>query len=422
MGSLGFVVVLSAVIAFALVSASAERRAVSAPMAFVLLGLAVGGAGLRLIDFEIEHGFVHGLAEVTLVLVLFSDASRIDLGLLRREHDLPIRLLTIGLPLTIVAGAVAAVVVLDGTSWPEAFVLAAVLAPTDAALGQAVVTSPVVPVRIRQTLNIESGLNDGITLPAVLFFVYLTGATEHGDAGFGHWLQFVALQLTLGPLVGIGVGWAGVKLLQTARDRGWAAEPFQDIAMLGLALLSFGLAEGVGGNGFIAAFVAGATAGNTARSLCGSLLEFMEAEGQLLGLLVFLVFGAALVPAAWSQLGPAVILYAVLSLTAVRMVPVAVSLIGSRVKLPTVLFLGWFGPRGLASILFALLVVEEAGMETGATVVAIVTLTVLLSVFAHGVSAVPGAHLYARSLHGPPDAEPLPERRPVTPMPTRFSK
>jgi NhaP-type Na+/H+ or K+/H+ antiporter len=272
---------------------------------------------------------------------------------------------------------------------------------------------------MRQALNVESGLNDGIALPAVLIFVCLAGSVEHGETGLAYWLEFVGLQLTLGPLTGIAVGYVGGKLLERAGASGLASSTFQDIVILGLAFLSFGLAEWMGGNGFIAAFCGGITLGNAARGLCESLYEFLEAEGQLLGLIVFMIFGAAILPNAGGQVEAAHVIYAVLSLTLIRMIPVALSMIGTGVRPASLLFLGWFGPRGLASILFALLVVEEADMMTGDSTMLIVTVTVALSVVAHGLSSNPGAQLYARRL-GCSEGDGTAESHPVTEMPTRF--
>jgi NhaP-type Na+/H+ or K+/H+ antiporter len=286
-------------------------------------------------------------------------------------------------------------------SWPQALLLAAILAPTDAALGQAVVSSPLLPVRIRQSLNVESGLNDGIALPIVLVLAALAGApADHVAAQSAFdWAQFALLQVTLGPLVGAAVGFLGGRLVAAATARGWVNDAFEELASVGLALLAFATAELVHGNGFIAAFVAGLVVGNTARGICKSINEFGEAEGQLLTLLVFLVFGAVLVPEAWPHVDGRTWLYAILSLTLVRMLPVALSLLGAGLRPASFVFLGWFGPRGLASILFALLVVGHK-MAEGPQLAAVVTLTVLLSTFLHGITAYPLARLYGAHIGG----------------------
>lgn len=381
------------ILLFGAVSRRAERSPLTPPMFFIAAGCLMSSHGLGLLHVDMTGEAVHTLAELTLVLVLFTDASRIDLSCLRREEILPLRLLGIALPLTILAGTAAGLALLPGFSWIEAALLAAILAPTDAALGQAVVSNPLVPVRIRQTLNVESGLNDGIALPVVLVLASLAGASE-GETDVGHWLRFAALAVTLGPAVGVAVGWAGGRWLERGVATGWINTPFQRLSSLGLAFLAFAGAELVGGNGFIAAFVAGLTLGNVGRNVCATLYEFGETEGQLLTLLVFLIFGAVMVPMAIAHFSVAALVYAVSSLTLVRMLPVALSLIGSGLRAPSVAFLGWFGPRGLASILFALVVVEEGRLAVGPLLEGVVVLTVLLSATLHGATAYPFARRY----------------------------
>ena len=396
MDFMSMALVSAGLIAFGLVSRRLEGTVVTAPLGFVLFGLVIGQGGLGLAEIDLDHGVIHLIAELTLILVLFSDAARIDLGLLRRDHNLPQRMLLAGLPLTLLAGTLTAVLLFPGFSIWEAALLAAVLAPTDAALGQAVVSDRAVPVRIRQALNVESGLNDGIALPAVLLLAALAGAAGNEAAGAGGWLTFGLLQVTLGPLVGVVLGYLGARLIDGAAAAGWMSTAFEGMAVLGLALLSFALAEEVGGNGFIAAFTAGLVFGNTVRNPCTFLFEFMETEGQLLMLLTFLVFGAAMLPLGLDHLDWRVVSFALLSLTVIRMVPVALSLAGSGVRAPTVAFLGWFGPRGLASILFALLIVERAGIRHGEEILVAAIVTVGLSALLHGVSAAPLARAYGR--------------------------
>lgn len=420
MNTLALAVVALFVLAFALVSKRIQTTVVTAPMVFVLFGFTVGPRGLGLVHFDLDSHVVRLLAELTLVLVLFTDAARIDLGRLVREHNLPVRLLGIGLPLTVLAGAGVALVLLGELSVWEAFVLAVMLAPTDAALGQAVVSSPRIPVRIRQALNVESGLNDGLALPLLLFAFSCVDAAGHG-AGGAYWMRFALMQIVLGPIVGAAVGFVGGRFASRARQAGWMSSPFVDLTALGLALLSYAGAELVGGNGFIAAFAAGLTLGNTARSLCSSLYEFAEAEGQLLMLLSFVVFGAAMVGPGLDGLAPSTLLYAVASLTVVRMVPVWISLTGQGLENVTKAFLGWFGPRGIASILYGLLLLEGSNLPHLETVFAVTMLTVLLSVVLHGVTAWPGVHWYGGWAESMKDAPEMPEMETVSEMPVRVS-
>ena len=401
MSTLGLAVVALFVVGFGLVSKRIQTTVVTAPMVFVLFGVAIGPGGFGLLDVALDSPAVRLLAELTLVLVLFTDAARIDLVRLRREHNIPVRLLGIGLPLTVLVGTLTGVALLSELTLWEALVLAVILAPTDAALGQAVVSSSRVPVRIRQALNVESGLNDGLALPFLLF-------------------RFALFQVVLGPVVGAAVGYFGGRLVSWGGRREWMSDAFRDLAALGLALLAYAGAEVVGGNGFIAAFTAGLTLGNTARSLCSSLYEFAEAEGQLLMLLSFLVFGAVMVGPALDGLGLASVFYALSSLTLVRMVPVWLSLTGLGLEPATRAFLGWFGPRGIASILYGLLLLEGSQLDHQGAVFGVTMLTILLSVFLHGITAWPGVRWYggwAESMKDEPDQ---PEMRPVSEMPVRL--
>jgi NhaP-type Na+/H+ or K+/H+ antiporter len=324
-------------------------------------------------------------------------------------------MLAIGLPLVIVAGTLLATQIFPAFSLWEAALLAAILAPTDAALGQSVVAAKAVPIRIRQAINVESGLNDGIALPAVLLLAALAG-TGHGTNETGDWVRFGLMQVTLGPLAGIIVGYIGARLLDTAAARGWATMPFQGIGILSLAALTYVVAEQMGGNGFIAAFVGGMVFGNTIRNPCDFLFEFMETEGQLLMLITFLIFGAAMLPEGLAHLEPAHVAYALLSLTVIRMVPVAISLLGTGLRLPSHLFLGWFGPRGLASILFVLLILEESAVPHREEILSVTVITVALSAVLHGLTAAPFARRYGNMAARMGECE---ENRPATELPLR---
>lgn len=415
MESLGFLLVACAVIAFALVSRRLQGTVLTPPLLFAVFGLVIGGAGFEVIEVDFDLGLIHTIAEVTLILVLFSDAARIELRTLRSEHNLPVRMLVFGLPLAIFFGALAALGLPLGFGVWEAALLAAILAPTDAALGQAVVTSPHVPVRIRQALNVESGLNDGIALPAVLLFAALA-STESQINGTTDWVVFAAKQLTLGPLAGVVIGGAGAWLIDRAVQRGWVSENYEGGAILAMAFLSFGGAEAIGGNGFIAAFVAGLVFGNVVRSRCDFVFEFLEAEGQILVLITFLIFGAVIVPELSVSLGWAEMVYVVLSLTLIRMVPIVLSLFGTGVRPDTCLFLAWFGPRGLASILFALLILEETSVPAAGSIVGIVIAVVGISIVVHGMSAAPAARRYGKAMSAESNSE---EMRTVMEFPMR---
>ena len=286
-----------ALLVYGAISRRASRGGLTPPMWFLLVGWVLGSGALGLITLPVDSAAVSTLAELALVLVLFTAVARIDLACLRHEESLPLRLLSVGLPLTVVSGAVVAAVIFPAFGLLEAVLLAAILSPTDAALGQAVVSDRRVPVRIRQSLNVESGLNDGLVLPLVLITASLAGAAVENRGDLGYWTGFVLLQLVLGPSIGVAWGYGGGRLVDWASRRAWMTDPFERLSVLGIAVCAFASAELVGGNGFIAAFMAGLTLGNSARGTCSHLYEFGEAEGQLLTLLVFLILGNVMIPA-----------------------------------------------------------------------------------------------------------------------------
>jgi sodium/hydrogen antiporter len=379
---------------FAAVSARVDGTPITAPMVFTLAGLVVGVEALDLVDPSATGSSVKTLAEATLTVVLFSDASRIDLKALRRSLGIPVRLLGIGLPLTIAAGFVVAIALLADLAWPEALLLAIILAPTDAALGQTVVTSPRLPVRVRQSLNVESGLNDGICVP--LFVIALAVAqAEEGAIGNGHAVEIVLEKIGYGVLGGVLAGVVAAAVVVHAGGRRFISAPWLQVVPLAGALLAFGFAEAIGGSGFIAAFVGGIVFGGLRRHRGGDVSYLMEQTGAVLAAVTFVVFGAVLLGPAIGDLTWQIALYAVLSLTLVRMVPVALALLGTGARRPTVAFLGWFGPRGAASIVFALLLLEEGGLPNDGLILATVFVTVGLSVLAHGATAAPLAGRYA---------------------------
>ncbi len=393
---------------FAAVSARLEGTPITAAMVFTAAGLVLGVEALGLVDPDADGLAVKTLAEATLAVVLFSDASRIDLRALRSELGVPARLLGIGLPLTLLAGFVVALVLLDGLGWPEALVLAVILAPTDAALGQAVVTLKRLPVRVRQSLNVESGLNDGICVPLFLIALAIAQA-EEGAIGNGHAVELVLEKIGYGAIGGAIAGAAAAAVVVQAGRRGLIGPAWLQVVPLAGAGLAFGFAEAIGGSGFIAAFVGGGVFGGLRRGRGGEVSYLVEQAGGVLAAVTFVVFGAVLLGPALGDVTWQMAVYAVLSLTVVRMLPVAVSLLGTGARRPTVAFLAWFGPRGAASIVFALLVVEEGGLPEDRTLLTTVFLTVGLSVLAHGATAAPLARRYADWL----DAQPVEDRAPV---------
>ncbi len=409
-------VIAGGVIAIALVSARLGRWAITMPMVFVVLGTLAEWFGVAGLGLEVEAVAVIG--EITLAVILFGDAIRIDLRSLRHTLQLPARLLGIGLPLSIGLGAVIIGGLQPALSIWEVCLVAAILAPTDAALGQAVVEETAVPVRIRQGLTVESGLNDGLVVPFVAVFLAL--AVGDVDREPGDWVAFVANQVMVGIAIGVVVGGVGGWLLTRAILRGWVEGIYAQLATLAIGVAAFAVSVAVGSNGFIAAFVGGLAFGG----VCGGepaegLDEYTEDTGRLLAMVAFFIFGNLFVLDALERIGIGVVVCAVALLTVGRILPVAIALLGMGNAWPTTLFVGWFGPRGLASILFGLLLLEE-DLEGGTELFSIIALTVLLSVFAHGLTAAAGAGAYGRWFAAMDEDDPgampesgdVPEQRP----------
>jgi sodium/hydrogen antiporter len=395
--TLTVLIVLGTVAIYALVSRWLEPSIVTLPMIFTGLGLALGGVGFDLVPMKLGNHTIHTIAEITLVLVLFSDASGVRRrGLSAGSVTIPARMLLIGLPLTVLLGTLVARWVSPDQPWAFALLVAAILTPTDAALSQSVVTSPNVPKTIRQSINIESGLNDGLAFPIVLLAAILVGEATGLEGGKvpDNLFLFAVLQIVLGLLTGIAVGYGAAKLLDFAIEKRAATLVAQGLYFLSVAFIANFAADLIGGNGFIAAFVGGFVFGNTLRAPSAFIREFMDGEGQLLTLATFFVFGAVLAPIGLEHASWKTVALAILFLTVVRMVPIWLSLTGLKLSKYEKLFLGWFGPRGLASILFALLVLERFSLPGAEELTACVALTVLFSIVAHGVTAAPLSRLF----------------------------
>jgi NhaP-type Na+/H+ or K+/H+ antiporter len=407
-------IVAALVFAWGALSARLERFDVTAPITFVVAGLVLTHGPLTVLGVAPAPGAVKVLAEVTLVLVLFSDASRVGLRDLRADLGLCVRLLAVGLPLTIGLGTLLALGLFGGMNIWLALLVGAALAPTDAALGAGVMLNRAVPGRIRRLINVESGLNDGIATPFVLVALAGAGTAAH-EPGVGP--GAAAAELALGLAVGAVVGGAGGWLVRLARRRGWAAEGFAGAAVLGLAVCAYASAVALHGNGFIAAFVGGLAFGTAAGRRGEPLVPFVEETGALVSLLVWLAFGAVAIVPAFEGLSWQVVVYAVLSLTVIRMAPVALALAGAGLGRAAAAFVGWFGPRGLASVVFALLALEDLGEHVARPAVTVIAVTVLLSVIAHGTSAEPLARRYGTQLAptasgaGPAGLPEMPTRR-----------
>jgi len=407
-------VVSACVIIWGLVSARLERWDVSAPIAFVVLGLVVTHGPTSIIHFNLHSSTIRSLAEVTLALVLFADAARVNVRALRSDAALPARLLGIGLPLTIGAGAATAALLFGSSGLWVAAAIGAIVAPTDAALGASIMQDDRVPSGVRRLLNVESGLNDGIATPFVNLFIAGAVTTE---AVSGTHLNAAVFELLGGAGLGIAIGVVGAVLLALSRRHGWSAAGVRPLAILALALFAYSTSVVAGTNGFIAAFVAGMAFGTVDHHNDEAALRFTEQAGTLLSLLVWFIFGAVMLVPGIEDLGWRDVVFALLALTLLRMVPVAIALAGTGLDRATVAFVGWFGPRGLASVVFGLIAVDSLAPSDSKVVLAAVTLTVALSVLLHGVSASPLAARYAdyASRFGPEG----PEHTEAAPISTR---
>ena len=380
---------------YSLVARGVEKTIVSGPMVFVVVGILVGSHGLGWLGETSGRNELRVLADLTLALILFIDAANADLGVLKRQFRIPQRMLLIGLPGVIALGFGFAVLLFDGLTLYEAAILAIMLAATDAALGKAVITNEAVPARVREGLNVESGLNDGLCVPVLLIFIALASSTgaEHIDGS--HALMLIAEELGIGVAVGLGFAAAGASLLRWCWKQGWVSNIWIQATVPALALLSFAVAQSLHGSGYIAAFTGGLLFGSIAKDSTHQLVHAAEGAGEILALMTWVLFGAAVIGANLELFTWEVVVYAVLSLTVIRVVPIFLSLVGTGESVSSRLFLGWFGTRGLASIVFAIIVIEAA-LPGSQFMSVVVVATVTLSLVVHGVTAKPLANWLGR--------------------------
>ena len=383
-------------LAFGAMSKLLRTGIITAPMLCVAAGIIASTALGSHHRIALDNPVISAIGEVALAIVLFTDASGVNRGRLRKEWRLPARLLAIGLPLTMFAGTLAGLWLLPALHWTWLAAVAVILAPTDAALGIAVLLNKSVPQPIRDTLNVESGLNDGIALPPLLALL-AAAATPSSALTETEWMIGALGEIGVGVVIGALFGWVGGRLIDAAWRHGWIDETFARLLSPGLAVLTFTGAHLLDKNGFVAAYIAGLTLAVRSPGLRERLHTFGEADGTQFSLFVFLLFGMVMVPSAWRHWDAAMLAYALVSLTVVRMVPVWLSLLGSGLGAKSVLFIGWSGPRGIASVLYLALVMQQFGSEHNVEVFSVIVLTVLLSVFLHGLSAAPLSAAYGRS-------------------------
>jgi sodium/hydrogen antiporter len=401
-------VVTCLVLCFALVSGLVKQWYVAPALIFTGLGLVLGPFGFGVVDVRADREDFKILAELALTVILFHQASELDLRSLFRSQHAPLRLLVVGIPLTIALGTVTAVLLLPVLPFWEAVCLAAIVAPTEAALIDALLEDPRIPERVRDALSVESGLYDGVALAVLLAAVAL--ASEHADPSGGHWAWFAFRMELVSLAVGIAIGVIGGRVVVFSRSRRWMSHTWAQLVTLALALVCYAVGEQVGGSGFVAAFAGGlayALASARGKDDEEEMAEVSDAAGQVLELVVFAIFGAVAVVPAWRDAGWRVILFAVLTLVVVRVVAVAVALVGSGMTTRSTLFIGWFGPRGIGTLVLALVVLEEGDVTRGAVIVQAAIVVVTLSLVLHSLTVLPGIRLL-----GPTD------RTPATRAPT----
>lgn len=372
-----------------------ESRLVNGPLMFLSVGVLLGPAVLDVLHLSVDGPGLRVLAELTLAIVLFTDAANANLAVLRANNGLPLRLLLIGLPLCLLAGWAFALLLFDGMPWLEAAILATILAPTDAALGKAVVSNPLIPASIRESLNVESGLNDGICVPVLFLLLALLVPEELHQGTLALALTLISEEIGIGLLAGVCLALTTAVLVRFALRHAWNLPLWKPLIMPGLAVLSFSLAQWIGGSGFIAAFVCGLVSGHLLGKHKHAYLQSNESYGDLLSVMVWLVFGAVVIVKAWPYFTWQSWAYAIASLTILRMIPVWISLIGSGMVTETRLFIGWFGPRGLASIVFVVIVLQHT-LIVREQLAATVICTILLSVVLHGITANPWARRFSQ--------------------------
>jgi NhaP-type Na+/H+ or K+/H+ antiporter len=391
---IGVLTIGTILVAYSAISGPLDRRGITSAMLFVAVGFLVGSSGLGLLDVSVESTVAERVTELALVFLLFSDSARLNLGTLRRELGWPSRLLLIGLPLTMLLGLGAGLLVFPGMAVASAFLLSTMLCSTDAALGQRVIDDTAVPARVRQALDVESGLNDGLAVPFFLVAMDISMATLEGPATAAV-LSTALSQIGWGLAAGVGAGALGGLIFRLSKDRGWLLDQWRQLFTLAVALSAYAAAGALGGSGFIAAFVAGMAFGRSAREHGLGVTYFTEEAGAFLAAVTWMGFGAVAISNVLPDITWRVVLYALLSLTVVRMLPVAVAMYRTDARWQTVAFMGWFGPRGLASVVFGLLALER-GIPEAHTLLATVVVTVGLSVFLHGITSVPLVASYHR--------------------------
>ena len=392
----------------ALVAGLARRSFLSLAAVFVLAGFALGQGGLEVLDFDPRSGFVHDLAVIALIVILFRDGLEVEAEMLQKAWHLPFRKLALAMPITGALVALAAHWVV-GLGWLEACLLGALLSPTDPVLSSSVVTNPRVPRLVRHSLNLESGLNDGLALPAVLAFTAALGSDEDFV-----WWRFVLQDVTLGFAFGVVLAWIASKLMPRGRQLTDSIPAHaQSLYALGLAFAIYGVAVGLrpAGNGFIAVFTGAITLGILRPDLRTSFEHRAEDIVEIVKLGIFVVFGSLLTVDGLLTDGWAAVAVVAFTLLLARPVAIWIALAGTAIDTATKGFMAWFGPKGVATMTFSLFVLGAA-VPGGERIFNLAALCVFVSVLVHGLTDTPGTEWLIRR-----EARPAPGRpgRPTRP-------
>lgn len=390
----------------ALVSGLAQRSVLSLTALFVIAGFLVGDGALHWISFRAQSGFVEDLAFAALIVILFRDGLEVDGEMVRRQWRLPLRKLALAMPITALVIAAAARLLI-GLSWTESFLLGALLSPTDPVLTSSIVTNPRVPELVRHSLNLESGLNDGLALPAVLTFLAALRPNEHFV-----WWRYILQDVGLGLLFGLACGWVASMIMPRSEGTRGIPAHQKSLYALGVAFATYGVTVLTPrGNGFIAVFVAAIVLGVRRPDLRVHFEQRADEIVEIVKLGIFLVFGSlltlhALLAEGWGAIG-----LVLLTLVLARPLAVCLALIGTRTDFKTRLFMGWFGPKGVATMTFSLLILDQH-VKAGGEIFDLAALVVFCSVIVHGLSDTPGAEWIAR--HSTSVAQPA-EQRAISP-------
>ncbi|KYJ86364.1 cation:proton antiporter [Sulfurovum riftiae] len=384
------------ILGYGLFSRLLGKYNISGPMVFTMVGILLSPLVMGGEPIKVNGDVVQITAEITLILVLFGDSSALNLTQLKKHWRLPFRLLFVAMPITIVIATLTGIYFFPNESLLYVLLLALILAPTDAALGKIVVSDERIPKVVRNTINVESGLNDGVVFPVLL--TVLAMIVSNSDTAQSGWMTYIAQQVIIGAVAGGFAGWAGANMMMKAVKRGWMEEQYSNLAPVALAIFSFYFAEHFGGNGYISAFFSGLFLGNTSEYLRERVENFVESEGELLVMISFLIFGLVFIPITIEYWSLKALGFAILSLTVLRMIPVIIGFGFFKIDLSTRLFYGWFGPRGIASILYILVAVGHiGGIQGHEEIFAVASLTIFLSIFLHGFSAQPLAIAYSKT-------------------------